>query len=78
MFNSIITMTRFSSLFSGIVDKSVELLNSQNDMLTLEKVFDLVEQVMVNEFDNPQTDDYEYCRKNSRGNASFNEIMVVW
>lgn len=47
----------------GVVDKSVELLSSQNDDLTLEKVFEIVEQAMINEWDNPQSNDNEYCSK---------------
>lgn len=54
----------------GVVDKSVELLSSENDKLTLEEVFDLVEQSMISEYDNPQTDDYQYCRKQMENRGS--------
>ncbi|KAK7080210.1 hypothetical protein SK128_001245, partial [Halocaridina rubra] len=47
----------------GVVDKSVELLSSQNDDLTLDKVFETVEKAMVMEWENQQTNDYEYCSK---------------
>ncbi|XP_064106159.1 alpha-1-inhibitor 3-like isoform X3 [Macrobrachium nipponense] len=54
----------------GVVDKSVELLSSENDKLTLEEVFDLVEQSMINEYDNPQTEDFQYCRKKMENRGS--------
>ncbi|XP_068236577.1 alpha-1-inhibitor 3-like isoform X6 [Palaemon carinicauda] len=47
----------------GVVDKSVELLSSENDKMTLEEVFSLVEESMVKEHDNPQANDFEYCVK---------------
>ncbi|XP_042877971.1 alpha-2-macroglobulin-like isoform X7 [Penaeus japonicus] len=46
----------------GVVDKSVELLSSQNDELTLDKVFDIVENSMIKEWELTQADDYDYCR----------------
>lgn len=48
--------------FAGVVDKSVELLSSQNDELTLDKVFDIVENSMIKEWELTQADDYDYCR----------------
>ncbi|XP_037797121.1 alpha-1-macroglobulin-like, partial [Penaeus monodon] len=46
----------------GVVDKSVELLSSENDQLTLENVFDIVENAMVKDWELSQANDYEYCK----------------
>ncbi|XP_047484789.1 alpha-2-macroglobulin-like isoform X4 [Penaeus chinensis] len=51
----------------GVVDKSVELLSSENDQLTLENVFDIVENSMVKDWELSQADDYKYCK------TKFNE-----
>ncbi|XP_063614627.1 murinoglobulin-2-like [Penaeus indicus] len=50
-------------VFLGVVDKSVELLSSENDHLTLKKVFDIVENAMVKDWELKQANDYDYCRK---------------
>lgn len=59
----------------GVVDKSVELLSSQDDDLTVDKVFELVEEFMVKEQDNPQSDDKAFCKKqfekNDAGSSSL-------
>ncbi|XP_063615403.1 murinoglobulin-2-like isoform X2 [Penaeus indicus] len=62
----------------GVVDKSVELLSSENDHLTLEKVFDIVENAMVKDWELNQANDYEYCRKkfNQDDNISRRSVHV--
>lgn len=47
----------------GVVDKSVELLQSNEDSLTLEGVFKVAEKAIVGDHDNSQIDDHEYCRE---------------
>ncbi|KAG0728379.1 Alpha-1-inhibitor 3 [Chionoecetes opilio] len=47
----------------GVVDKSVELLASNEDSLTLDGVFEVAERVMVGDNENTQIDDNEYCRE---------------
>ncbi|KAK4325632.1 hypothetical protein Pmani_003801 [Petrolisthes manimaculis] len=47
----------------GVVDKSVELLSSTSDPLTVSQVFGMVEQTMVPSHVNPQVDDNKYCKK---------------
>ncbi|KAK3869384.1 hypothetical protein Pcinc_025300 [Petrolisthes cinctipes] len=47
----------------GVVDKSVELLSSTSDPLTVSGVFGMVEQTMVHSHVNPQVDDNKYCQK---------------
>ena len=50
-------------MITGVVDKSVELLSSKHESLSIQKIFELAEQSEVGEWENQQIDDYEYCRK---------------
>ncbi|XP_045126879.1 alpha-2-macroglobulin-like protein 1 isoform X2 [Portunus trituberculatus] len=47
----------------GVVDKSVELLQSNEDHLTLEGVFKVVKKAIVGDTENSQINDNEYCQK---------------
>ncbi|XP_069952469.1 alpha-2-macroglobulin-like [Cherax quadricarinatus] len=47
----------------GVVDKSVELLSSKNDHLTVDRVFEIVEKSMIQKTENPQVDDYIFCAR---------------
>lgn len=63
----------------GIVDKSVELLSSSQDDLTLEKIFYIAEQAAISSYENTQINDYEYCKskvpsdddESDKGNTSI-------
>ncbi|XP_063605240.1 alpha-1-macroglobulin-like, partial [Penaeus indicus] len=65
----------------GVIDKSVELLSSENDHVTLEKVFDIVANAMVKDWELNQVDDYEYCKKkvmqdDSISRDSLNPVFI--
>lgn len=47
----------------GVVDRSVELLQSNEDSLTLEGVFKVAEKAIVGDQENSQINDHEYCRE---------------
>ncbi|XP_070000255.1 alpha-2-macroglobulin [Penaeus vannamei] len=60
----------------GVVDKSVELLSSENDQLTLENVFDIVENAMVKDWELSQANDYEYCRNWHKKNGGVSKRSI--
>ena len=51
---------------TGVVDKSVELLSSKEESLTLDAVFEVAEKAMVGDSENTQINDDTYCRENHR------------
>ena len=65
---------------SGVVDKSVELLSSDKDELTIDRVFDMVESAMISEADNSQIDDRNYCEKKLEQTETLSKInfMLIW
>ncbi|XP_042230883.1 alpha-1-macroglobulin-like [Homarus americanus] len=54
----------------GVVDKSVELLSSQNDDLTVDEIFKIVENSMILEWENAQSDDTKYCQRQAEQGSS--------
>ncbi|KAK8391913.1 hypothetical protein O3P69_017494 [Scylla paramamosain] len=54
----------------GVVDKSVELLQSNEDSLTLEGVFKVAERAMVGNEENSQINDGEYCREKMKNEGT--------
>lgn len=62
---------------AGVVDKSVELLSSGKDSLTLEGVFEVAERAMVGSSENTQIDDSEYCRENHREYCWMKRVLQL-
>lgn len=47
---------------AGVVDKSVELLNTQEDPFSLSALFSQLSYFKINRWSGKQVDNYQYCR----------------
>jgi len=55
---------------TGIVDKSVDILSSDRQSLTVDKIFDGVGNFLPNSIEANQVNDYEYCKRTVKVNDS--------
>ena len=66
-----------SFLVLGIVDKSVELLSSGQERLTLENIFHIADRVRPSSWEANQIDNTEYCKQFFPGECSLGKLWIL-